>query len=234
MSNVLEGKTVLVTGAGSGLGAAIAKDLSAAGASVLAADVRMDKAEGIAEDLPCCTPLDLDVQDAARIDEVWDEIGEVDILINNAGVDHTYPIGDLSVEQIDHVLGVNLRGPFLMARQAMLRWQARGTGDIVNICSTAAKRTWPNASAYHASKWGLLGLSHALHSECRSHGIRVTAIVVGGMRTPFILERFPDTPVKNLQEPANVAEAIRHVLEMPPESVVSEMMIVPMSETSWP
>lgn len=234
MSGVLEGKTVLVTGAGSGLGAAIAKDLSAAGAICLAADVRLDKAENVAEDIGGCTALDLDVQDAARIEQIWNEIGEVDILINNAGVDHTYPIGDLTVEQIDHVLDVNLRGPFLMARQAMKRWQARGTGDIVNICSTAAKRTWPNASAYHASKWGLLGLSHALHSECRSHGIRVTAIVVGGMRTPFILERFPDTPVKNLQEPANVAVAIRHVLEMPPESVVSEMMIVPMSETSWP
>ena len=65
------------------------------------------------------------------------------------------------------------------------RFCARASGDIVNVASTAAKRGWPNASAYHASKWGLLGLSYALHAEFRAHGIRVTAVIAGGMRTPF-------------------------------------------------
>ena len=78
-------------------------------------------------------------------------------------------------------------------------------GHIVNIASTAAKRAWANASAYHASKWGLLGFSHALHVEARAFQVKVTAVVSGGMRTPFLLDRFPDIDVENLQEPDHVA-----------------------------
>jgi NAD(P)-dependent dehydrogenase (short-subunit alcohol dehydrogenase family) len=109
-----------------------------------------------------------------------------------------------------------------------------GGGHIVNVASTAAKRGWPNASAYHASKWGLLGLSHALHAELRPHGIRVTAVIAGGMRTPFLLDRFPDLDPDKLQDPAIVADAIRSVLLLPPSSVVAELTVLPMQETSWP
>jgi NAD(P)-dependent dehydrogenase (short-subunit alcohol dehydrogenase family) len=107
-------------------------------------------------------------------------------------------------------------------------------GQNVNVTSTAAKRAWPNASAYHASKWGLLGLSHALHAELRPHGIRVTAVVAGGMRTPFLLDRIPDLDPTRLQDPASVAQAIRHALLLPRESVIAEMTVLPMQETSWP
>jgi NAD(P)-dependent dehydrogenase (short-subunit alcohol dehydrogenase family) len=86
----------------------------------------------------------------------------------------------------------------------------------------------------HASKWGLLGLSHALHTECRRIGIKVSAVIAGGMRTPFILDRFPDTPLENLQPANNVAAAVKWVLEQPEESVVPEVMVLPMGETSWP
>lgn len=109
-----------------------------------------------------------------------------------------------------------------------------GRRHIVNVASTAAKRAWPNAAAYHASKWGLLGLSHALHAELRPQNIRVTAVVAGGMRTPFLLERFPELDPAQLQDPANVAEAIRAVLCMPPETVIAELIVLPMRETSWP
>ena len=93
---------------------------------------------------------------------------------------------------------------------------------------------WPNASAYHASKWGLLGLSHALHAELRPHGIKVCAVIAGGMETPFLLERFPDLDRSTLQDPANVAETIRHVLLQPQGTVIPEVMVLPMRETSWP
>jgi short-subunit dehydrogenase len=112
--------------------------------------------------------------------------------------------------------------------------KAQRSGHIVNITSTAAKRCWANASAYHASKWGLLGFSHALHVEARPHGIKVTAVVSGGMRTPFLLERFPDIDIGTLQDPRNVAEAIRCILTLPPDAVVPELTILPMKETSWP
>ncbi|MGB2607378.1 MAG: SDR family oxidoreductase, partial [Isosphaeraceae bacterium] len=110
----------------------------------------------------------------------------------------------------------------------------QGSGHIVNIVSTAARRAWANASAYHASKWGLLGFSHALHVEARPHRVKVTAVIAGGMRTPFLTERFPDLDPGLLQDPANVAETIRFVLGQPAESVIPEIMVIPMRETSWP
>ena len=132
------------------------------------------------------------------------------------------------------MIDVNLRGPFLMSKHAARIMKANGSGHIVNIASTASKRAWPNAAAYHASKWGLLGLSHALHAELRPHRIKVSAVVAGGMRTPFLLERFPDIDPGVLQDPANVAATIRFLLSLPEETVIPEVMVIPMRETSWP
>jgi len=132
------------------------------------------------------------------------------------------------------VLRTNLTGPFLVAKAAVAMMMRQGGGQIVNIASTASKRAWPNAAVYHATKWGLLGLSHALHAELRPHRIKVSAIVAGGMRTPFLLDRFPDIDVDTLQDPANVARAVCFVLTQPPETVIPEIMVLPMRETSWP
>jgi len=158
----------------------------------------------------------------------------LDAVVNNAAIDKTLPIDELSTADWDRVLATNLRGPFLVARQAVKYMRGRKRGHIVNIASTASKRAWPNASAYHATKWGLLGLSHALHAELRPLGIKVTAVIAGGMKTPFLLDRFPDIDVSTLQDPANVARAVRFALSMPDESVVAEIMVLPMRETSWP
>jgi short-subunit dehydrogenase len=116
---------------------------------------------------------------------------------------------------------------------AMLANEGRG-GHIVNIASTASKRAWPNAAAYHATKWGLLGLSHALHAELRPRGIKVSAVVAGGMRTPFLLDRFPDIDPAVLQDPIHVARAVRYVLIQDAETVIPEITVLPMRETSWP
>lgn len=234
--------TALVTGGGRGLGAEICRVLAEAGAVVTVADVRLGGAKEVADALASCGhrawPLELDVTDAdaARraVLEVERREGRLDLLINNAGTDVTLPLDELTVEQWDRVLDVNLRGAFLMARHAFPGMKARGSGHIVNIVSTASRRAWPNASAYHASKWGLLGLSHALHVEARPHGVGVTAVIAGGMRTPFILERFPDTDPGLLQEPSAVAEAVRFALTQPAGTVVPELMVLPMRETSWP
>jgi short-subunit dehydrogenase len=129
---------------------------------------------------------------------------------------------------------VNLRAPMVLCRQMFPLMRSQARGHIVNIVSTAAKRAWANASAYHATKWGLLGLSHALHVEGREHGITVTALIAGGMRTPFLLDRFPDLDVGLLQDPANVAGAVRFVLLQPEGTVIPELLVLPTHESSWP
>jgi len=238
----LQGKTVFITGAASGLGLALADLLAASGADIVATDIRARMLE------PVCArarehgvrahAIGFDVADpaaaAGAVREAADRMGRLDILINNAGTDVTVPVHELSEEEWLRVIGTNLNGPFVLAKHAAAHMRSAQNGHIVNIASTAAKRAWPNACAYHASKWGLLGLSHALHAELRPQGIRVTAVVAGGMRTPFLLDRFPDIDQELLQEPANVAEAIRSVLVLPPSTVVAELTVLPMRETSWP
>ena len=231
----LEGKTVLVTGGARGLGAAICRELARDGASLVVADLNLSGAQSVAESLQGkARAVKLDVKAETDVASVLERIGRFDVLINNAAVDYTLPIDEISVAQWDAVIDVNLRGPFLMSKHAARIMKANGSGHIVNIASTASKRAWPNAAAYHASKWGLLGLSHALHAELRPHRIKVSAVVAGGMRTPFLLDRFPDIDPGVLQDPANVAATIRFILSLPEETVIPEVMVIPMRETSWP
>ena len=241
-AGVLDGKIVLVTGGGRGLGEAICRTLAESGAVVVPADVRKDLADAVADDVRRAggraEGLTLDVRDEVSafeaVQTVLDNFGRLDALINNAGTDLTLPFEELSVEDWDRILGVNLRGPILMSKLAFPVMREQGQGHIVNVASTAAKRAWPNAAAYHTSKWGLLGFSHSLHVEGRVVGIKVTAVVAGGMRTPFLLERFPDLDPGLLQDPANVAATVRFVLSQPAETVIPEVMVIPMTETSWP
>jgi NAD(P)-dependent dehydrogenase (short-subunit alcohol dehydrogenase family) len=235
----LDGAVAVVTGGGRGLGEAICRSLADAGATTIAADVRTDLAERVAGSVGGhAEALALDVTDEDRsraaIEAIVDRHGRIDVLVNNAGADVTAPFDELTPADWDRVLGVNLQGPIRLSRLVFPHMRRGGGGHIVNVTSTAAKRAWANASAYHASKWGLLGFSHALHVEGRPLGIKVTAVVAGGMRTPFLLDRFPDIDQATLQDPRNVAETVRFVLTRPPETVIPEIMVIPMRETSWP
>jgi NAD(P)-dependent dehydrogenase (short-subunit alcohol dehydrogenase family) len=236
----LNQKVVVVTGGGQGLGAAICGELAQAGASVFVAD-RSERAEGVAAALTregrraYALRGDVGDPDDVRrfVDEAQKRFGRLDAVVNNAGIDRTTGVDELEIDDWDAIIRTNLRGPFLLSKFAlpMLR---ESQGDIINVASTAAKRGWPNASAYHASKWGLLGLSYAMHAEFRAHKVRVTAVIAGGMRTPFLLERFPDLDPSKLQDPRDVARAVRFALSQPRESVVAEITVLPVQESSWP
>ena len=238
----LKGKVVLVTGGGRGLGAAICRAVTSEGAHAVAADIDHARALECADELArgggraMAIEVDVGREESVTMafDAVFGRFGRIDAVVNNAAIDVTVPVDELSTADWERVLRTNLTGPFLVARCAVRLMKRQGVGHIVNIASTASKRTWPNAAVYHASKWGLLGLSHALHAELRPHGIKVSAIVAGGMRTPFLLDRFPDIDAGNLQDPASVARAVCFVLTQPAETVVPEVMVLPMRETSWP
>jgi NAD(P)-dependent dehydrogenase (short-subunit alcohol dehydrogenase family) len=235
-----DGRVVLVTGAGSGLGRATAEVLAGSGFRVVVADVREDAADETVRALDGADALSigLDVRDAdSAADAVRaavDRFGSLDILINNAGTDVTKAFDEMTPDEWGRVIDVNLRGPMTMTQAALPALRDSGRGHVVNIASTAAKRAWTEATAYHASKWGLLGFSHSLHAEARRYGVKVTAVVCGGMRTPFILDRFPDVPLENLMDPHHAAATIRFVLQQPAEVVIPEVMVLPLRETSWP
>jgi len=240
--STVNGKIILVTGGGQGLGAAICRSLAADGATVIPVDIKPENLTKITEEIKGTggqiEGFQMNVADVENVEKVINQIiekhGRIDAVINNAGIDYTLAIDEISNNQFQQVIDVNLVGPFNVSKAIYAHFKSNGAGHIVNIASTASKRAWPNASAYHASKWGLLGLSHALHSELRKDKIKVTAVVAGGMQTPFILERFPDTPLNVLQDPKEVADTVKFVLCMPATSVIPEVMVVPMTETSWP
>lgn len=235
----------IVTGAGSGLGAATAHVFARAGHAVACLDVRGDPARQTCDSLP--TPpehiaLACDVADERAVADavagVVERYGRLDVVVSCAGVDHTLPAATMTVPQWDQVVDVNMRAPFLFARAAWPVMERQQSGHLVNVASTAALRAWANASAYHASKAGLVNLGRALGVEGRPHNIRVTTIIPGGMRTAFF-DRFVEQGIpmpdeRNLQDPANVAQAILFAVELPPSSVVQELVITPRTETSWP
>ena len=246
MQQQLIGKVVLVTGAGSGLGEATARAFAAVGCSIACIDLNQASVERVSQSLLAqdvkSLALTCDVSNAdavfSTVKTVVAQFGRLDIVVNCAAIDHTVSVDEMSVEQWDQVIGVNLRGPFLFAKAALPIMRQQHTGHIFNVASTAAVRAWANASAYHATKWGLIGFSRGLGVEGRADNIRVTTIIPGGMRTHFF-DRFVDQGIpmpeeKNLQDPATVAATIVFAAQIPPESALQEVMITPLTETSWP
>ncbi len=242
----IKGKVVLVTGAGSGLGEATARAFAEAGCAVACIDINQSAAERVSHSLASqevrsiALPCDVSNVEAvfATVKTVVEQLGRLDIVVNCAAIDHTVSVEEMTVEQWDQVVNVNLRGPFLFAKAAWPFMKSQHVGHIFNIASTAALRSWANASAYHATKRGLIGFGQGLGVEGRAHGIRVTTIIPGGMSTHFF-DRFVDQGIpmpdpKNLQDPATVAAMIVFAAQVPPESTVQEVLLTPFTETSWP
>jgi NAD(P)-dependent dehydrogenase (short-subunit alcohol dehydrogenase family) len=233
----LSGQVALVTGAGSGLGAVTARLLAEEGARVVLADINKEAAGEVAAAFRG-RPLYMDLADSGSIEggtaDVLGTEGKIDILVNAAGLDFIRSAAELTLEEWDNVVDVNLRAPWLLAKLVMPHMMERGSGQILNVASTAAKKGWENAAAYASSKHGLLGLTQVLHAEGRRHGVRAMAVIPGGMRTNFFAALDPPPPPENLQPPETVARSILFMVSQPLDSVIHELIVTPMTETSYP
>jgi len=233
----LSGQVALVTGAGSGLGAATARLLSEHGAQVVLADIDKEATGQVASTFGG-RPLYMDLTDTGSVEggvaDVLETEGKIDILVNAAGLDFIRSASELTLQEWDNVVNVNLRAPWLLAKLIMPHMMERGSGQILNVASTASKKGWENAAAYASSKHGLLGLTQVLHAEGRRYGVRAMAIVPGGMRTNFFKALDPPPPHENLQPPETVARSILFMISQPLDSVIHELIVTPMTETSYP
>jgi NAD(P)-dependent dehydrogenase (short-subunit alcohol dehydrogenase family) len=203
-----EGKVGLVTGAASGIGRATAERLSAEGAGVFCADIQAKPLEDLAETLrergADAVARVCDVSDPtavrATVQEAIDHFGRLDTLCNIAGVLQFANTHEVSLEDWNRVIAVNLTGTFLMC-QAAIPHLLKTKGNIVNMSSTAALKAHPWTSAYAASKGGVLAFSHGLAIEYGKQGLRVNAVCPGAVATPIQKAfRFPDGADRKLLE----------------------------------
>jgi NAD(P)-dependent dehydrogenase (short-subunit alcohol dehydrogenase family) len=187
----LEGRVAIVTGAGGGLGGGICSALTLAGATVAAVDVEGDKAEQVAGsaslDGARCLAFEFDISDRSSVEamaeEVVEELGGVDILVNNAAIYPSRPWTEIEEEEWDRVMAVNLKGYFLCARAAYPHMRERGQGCVINIASITFFIGFANLLDYASSKGGVVGFTRTLAREVGLEGITVNAISPGAFPT---------------------------------------------------
>ncbi len=178
MTSSLLGGRVLVTGATGGIGAEIARTFAAHGASLTLTGRRADVLEPLAVELGA-TAIIADLSDRDDLQRLLDQAGDVDVLIANAALPATGDIAELSEEQIDRMLDVNLRAPIVLARALAAGMRERGRGHQVFISSLAGKTASPLSSMYNATKFGLRGFALALREDLRPDGVGVSVLLPG-------------------------------------------------------
>ncbi len=234
----LAGKVIFLTGASRGIGRALALRLAREGAKLVLtarSGPALRALAGEAETLGAQAVFwkAVDLAGVREVTEFYREaraaLGTPDVLINNAGyISRRAPIWELTAEEFDAMLAVNLRAPFLLLREALPDMIERKSGHLVNVLSTVCHFANENMGVYTAAKKGLEGLTAVLLKEARPHGIRVSAIYPGGTDTDFRPKRRPD-----YLKPESVAEAVLAVLAMPEDLVVHGITFRPMVETNF-
>lgn len=230
----LSGQVAVVTGAGRGIGAAIAHKLATLGATVVLCGRTLKILQTTAANISAsggqahamaCDVTDLgSVQ--ALVASVQQKFGRIDILINNAGVgSFAGPLHEMTPEAWEKVLNTNLRGVFFCVRSFAPVMIKEGTGHIVNISSLAGKNALPNGAAYAASKWGLNGLSYSIAEELRGHGIRVSVVCPGSVDTELSPHTGKDS--NKMLKPDDVAHVVAMLVTQAPQSFASEVLLRP-------
>jgi NAD(P)-dependent dehydrogenase (short-subunit alcohol dehydrogenase family) len=210
----LQGKVALVTGAGAGLGRAVALTFAEEGASVVAVSIDACELQQVAEEAARrqldLFPLQADVGDACDTERVRDEVlvrfGRLDVLVNNAGIIRVTLVEETSVEDWDRVVQTNLRGPFLYCRAFVPAMKQAASGTIINVSSQSGVKPFVGESAYCASKFGLEGLTYTLALELEPWNVRAMVVHPGfPMRTPMSETTYDEESRKSWRDPMELA-----------------------------
>ncbi len=233
-TELIKGKTAVITGASRGIGAAVARMLHDRGANL---GLASRSGDDLGLDRVVARPCDVRDLDAlvGLCDATAERFGGIDIVVANAGVGAYGPFVDLSREHLDEMLDVNLKGTVYTIRAALPHMLGH-EGDIVTLASEAGRRGFPNEAVYCASKFGQVGLTRALDGELREHGIRCTNVCPGGVATDFALEEGRGRPhevLAGMMTADDVAELVVFVLERPRRLRMLEAALRPMTEASW-
>ena len=235
MSKALSGKVALITGAGRGIGRAIALAFAEEGAAVaLVARSRADLA-GVAAEIrerggrALAVPADV-TQDAAvesAVESVAGELGRLDILVTSAGTASFAPVADSKPGDWDAMLALNLRAVMVCCRAALPTMMRQRSGTILNLASIAAKRVLPGSAVYTATKMAVVGFSRVLAEELRPHGVRVGVLVPGAVDTPLWDSLGSSPPRDKMLRPEDVARAAVLMAALPPHASLEELTLLP-------
>ena len=223
--------TVIVTGGASGLGEAVARAIAAAGGTPVVFDLATPKSGFQFERVDLAQPREAE----AAVERVAEAHGGLQGIVTAAGTDACGDLGDVSAEAWERVIAVNLIGTAAVVRAALPHLE-RSRGRVVTVASTLGLRALPAATAYCASKFGVVGFTRALAAETADK-VGVTLLIPGGMQTHFFDERpdqFKPPPEMRLNRPEDVAASVVFALSQPSGCEVRELVVAPSGETSWP
>lgn len=244
MSKPLSGRVALVTGASSGIGDATARALAAAGADVVVTARRADRLDALVRDLKKqgvkAHAIEADLLKEADnkriVTETEDKFGRLDILVNNAGVMLLSPVAESNPSDWRRMLDLNVLALMVSSQAALPGMRKRGSGDIINISSTAGRIANPASAGYSASKFGVVAFSEALRREVQKDKVRICVIEPGLVATE-LRDHIPDATTKKSinawaesvrqLQPEDVANAVVYVASQPPHVNVNEILMRP-------
>ncbi len=236
--NSLQDRVAVVTGASTGIGAAIAQAFAAAGARVVLAARSQDKLAALVAAITAtggkAVAVAADVTSEADVAHLFaatqSAFGPLDILVNNAGIAAPGKTEELAPDAWRRVIDVNLTGAFLCSREALAVMKPRRSGRILNIGSISSKMPRPHSAAYTASKFGLEGLTRSLALDGREFGIAVSVMQPGNVDTPLWTGREDAVRREGLMSPADLAQVAVMMMSLPPEANLLEAVILPVSQ----
>lgn len=221
----MKNKVCIITGAGGGIGSAIAQALFALDFKLVLMGRSLDKLKNTAKDRDCLIlPGDICDDDyvkkaVARTVEVY---GGIDILINNAGVAQSQSFEDITMEEYDRIMNTNVRAPFLMCQSALPYLEKSDCGTVINIASVTAHKGYALQSVYSASKHALLGFTKSLSKEYYKKGVRAHVISPGGVFTDMVKVSRPDLSSEGMILPEDIAETVLYLLKMRNSACVAD------------
>ena len=228
----MQNKVVVIVGASGGIGSALANKLAAVGAKLVLAARDSSRLEALAQELPGeVLTIPTDITDAQQVESLIQktvaEFGQIDVLVNAAGVGILKPYNSVEPADLDKMLDVNLKGSFYTTQAAAEEMQKRKSGHICNVIGILGKHSMPMASAYCASKFGVVGFSKCLAEELKRFGIKFTLFYFGGVDSPFWDNVSLKVDRKKMLSTETAANAIFFALSAEPQAVPLEINIQP-------
>lgn len=226
-------KIALVTGASRGIGRAISVSLAAAGSHVVAVARNARQLDELVAEISAAggaaTALPADLAEESQLREVFQSIdrrfSRLDVLVNNAGLGVFGPLAEYPTSDLDRLLAVNLRAPFLCCREALQRMIPQKSGYIINIASVVGFKGYVHQAAYTATKHGVMGLTKVLAAEAQPHGIRSSVILPGGVDTDMVGDARPDLDRSVLLQPSDIAQTVMYLLSISERAAIDQIYI---------